>query len=277
MTDTTETDTTTPHPATAFIEQALTTDGFASRVHVWEDTLRYPQRGETWFTREHANGDPEIAATKLAEHLAEREVIAGGVKAVAEGMCTIARVNPKDSRRTDQVYMTDQANEQSVFPHPFGASSNARTVVVINPEVPGCGCMQPAQAHLFGVHGLLGLKAITLTVDPGNSSQNQLCLVLPHRNASRGPAAVAIAQFDLQGHVRTHTLEPLLDNWGPLMYSLGLQDKSNAWQMWQSSGGDPDSTLGPGCTALLCSSLTNLGSYLTDAADKLSGNHSHSH
>lgn len=272
MTDVTQTDPPIPHPAAALIKQWLANDEFASRVHVWEDTLRNPQRGESWYTRRRTD-EPVAAEADLIEDLAERELVAAGIMAVAQGMHAIAQANPQDRRRTPYVFLTRLADDRG-FPYPFGASTNARTVFIVNPEVPGCGCVQPAGSHLFGTYGLLGLKAVTLTVDPGRPSQNQLCLVLPHRDQSKGPAAVAIAQFDLQGHVRAHTLEPLMNHWGPLMYSLGLRDKSEAWEMWQTSGGTDD-RLGPGCTALLSSSLTDLGAYLTDAADKLSGNHTH--
>lgn len=279
MTDTTEeTEARPPHRTARLLQEWLDDGMLDSRVPAWEQRLRTPDRpdGYTWFTKMRDTDGAEVAEAKLAEELAGLEVVTAGIKAVAKGMMAVATVNPVEQRDTPVVYLTRNLDE-SCFAVSAWAGRDTKTVVVFNPEIPGCGCMQPEGSHLFGRHGLLKLRAVTLSVDTINPGTARLCLVLPCRRKDADDSAFAAAQFDLQGRVSPYTFQPHLYTYGPLMSMLGLQDQAAAWSAMTSLGGDPDDAFGPGCTALLCTNLTNLGAYLTDAADKLSGTHSHSH
>jgi hypothetical protein len=278
MTDAATTQTSQAQQAASLLWSWLDHGWLKSCVSMWEQTLRHPEPDhDTWFTRMDKSGGTDKAEAELADVLAKHEAVAAGVKAVAEGMLALARVDPT-LRYAPRIEVVEDVRTLT-FPRPLHPGPDARTIVVTNPQLPDCACPMPtAKAVLFdGRAGTLGLKVVTLTVEPHLPMQTELCLVLPHQDRVMDKSAFAVAEFDLQGCTFAHTREPHLTPWGPLLASLGLRDKADAWQVSQTSTNECDAVFGAGGTARLQDNLAALGSYYTHLAELLSSQPGHTH
>jgi hypothetical protein len=265
---TTSTATNAPHPAMDVLDSWLNGGHVASRVEDWADRVRTSTHSADRYTE-----------AQMAKQVAQREPVASAIKQTAQGMRALAEVNPTDGHNGPVVYLATDLPVGSFAGFDRGSQDyrDTQTVLVFNPEVPGCGCMQPEGSYLFGHDGILGLRAVALSVDTTRPGLVKLSLILPHRRKEADRSAFTAAQFNLQGDLSTFRYEPTLYTHGPLMHELGLWSQDQVWFPLTGNFGDSNYHLGPGCPELLCSKLGELGDYLTDAADKLSGTHTHSH
>lgn len=129
----------------------------------------------------------------------------------------------------------------------------------------------PSVPHeVFGYHGSLGLKSISLVVDPHDPTNTVLSLGVPDRSEGATRDSFAVFEFPLTRAISVKRCNPSFAEDGPLEASLGLTTPDTAWmQDVRSFAGNNDRVLGPGCTALLRGSLSDLGLYLKTVASQL--------
>lgn len=268
--------TTAVSDAVTLLETWLMHDQLVSQVDAYLDSLRNPARSWTWYTelrdREGVHAAEE-RLRKMAEDL-QLDAVGQAFEPVAEGMLALAEVNPT-TRRNDPYVRVVRAGDDIWFPGLHRAAPDTQAVVVLNPEVPGCGCSQPEGSYYFGMYGLFGLKAVVLSVSPDYPSSTKLSLVLPSRRKDAPESAFVVAEFSIDGPVLANEISPRIYNDGAFMASLGFATMADAWGFMSHSGGNSDETFGPGCTDLLIKKLPDLGTYFKGVAEKLSGDHTH--
>lgn len=257
------------------LEQAVQRDWFASTLDTWiEDTFRTgPRAAETFYGTTLAKSGREAAEAQLMEWIQRdhRREIADSLTPIAQGMLKVMQA---DHRNVKVGFTT--AFDRTLFPTPYKAGPHAKLISLYNPEIPGCGCNQPAGASDFGVYGRLGLQAIAVAIDPERPEANELTLVLPIRNAPAGTDGYVAVQLDRTGHSIGDQRTMNFYRGAALSSALGIMGNDSIIMYGTASGGVTDDWIGfPGAMDYIASRLPALALYLLDAAEKLSGDHKH--
>lgn len=213
----------------------------------------------------------EAAEALLSEEMNRRRIadFANGIEPVARGMLAMARV--ETASKYTRVY--DPGGENLLI------EAHAPGVIVFNTQVPGCGCSQPRDSHIFGPSGSLGLIAVSLeAAREGVHTYARLQLILPMRGVVKdrfSEVGFVAVDFSPDGSARANSHLPILGRTPYIEYAFGLAAANTVMNCLRSSGPIDSETGIPGADAFFADHLSSAGTYLTNLASALSGEHNH--
>ncbi|MGB4762147.1 MAG: hypothetical protein WBP12_02185 [Candidatus Saccharimonas sp.] len=250
----------------------VATGGFGNTVEEYLDNVfRNHREDRTFYSRILKEEGKEAAEAKLAEW-AEDNHDHRVADALAPIVVSLSRLLEVEHRNIS-VKQFDKT-DRSIFPFPYQASRFSYGIAVTNPEVPGCGCTQAKGAEVFSLWGELGITSFVVVIDPLQPENNSLVLMLPIRDDKKGNenrhGFVAVV-MSRDGSIRSEVKEVYLyKNAAEHLAFGGVQP----FGVSTASGGSPCGYVGfPGAQEFITSSLDNLAEYLSDVANKLSGQH----
>lgn len=167
--------------------------------------------------------------------------------------------------------------EHPILPFPYKSSEHTFAIAVTNPEVPGCGCAQAKGADKFSLWGELGITSFVVIIDPLKPEYNSLVLMLPLRDIKKGNEnrhGFVTVSLSRDGKMGSTSNELFFYKGAAEHLAFGGDEKP--YRVWGSQGGGPCDYVGfPGAQEYITSSLGELDVYLSDVAEKLSGQHKH--
>lgn len=259
-----------------------------SRVEEYLNS-RLRNSSDSWYAKETAGSDSEIAERKLAEWVAGRglNVFADAVSDVASGLLSLAVLDdnrPEPDEDADSRHQPEPPHVEVIaiskeLHFPAGRHYNGGILIFgANPRVPGCGCMQPKGSEVFGRGGEIGLRSIGIMLD-NDLCNPELILLLPHPNYRTGRIeetrlGFAAITIDTEGSTSGTAIDyrPIAD---PVELALGRVSSDEVLSASSSSSGINAALRFPGSEKYLVDHISHLGEYLRDAAAKLSGQHEH--
>jgi hypothetical protein len=263
---------------------------FRSRVEEYLEAFR--RSSDNWYAKERAATDEVTAERKLAGWVAARglNAYADSVEATAKGLMALAKLDDDrveddnldegDRNKADPPYVQVLAIDSHLSYSLPRASQHEGGVLLraINPEIPGCGCVQPQGSEVFGRGGRLGLRSVGIALDQ-YLRRPVLLLFFPHpeyRSADFWLTRLGYAMVgvDLQGHDTGSTIDYRFVA-DPVDYTLGLVSGDEVIRGSSTSSGIDAALQFPGSSEYLACHLPNLGAYLENAAAKLDGQHIH--
>ncbi len=256
------------------LEALLTNGALASQ---YEASIEKIRNGEdNFYARLLAKEGKDAAEAQLDElnRCKRWSDFASTIELVARGMLAFAQVDC-EGKYTKVV----EAPALYKFPHCDTIWEPTKMIVVYNPDAPGYS--QPEGSEIWGRHGRLGLKAVTLHAgqDYRGVDVAQLGLVLPQRALSAknmSEDGFTVATINLEGRTDGHSHSPRgFVHDGYLKYSLGLLDMEKAVNRFCFGGGLDDAVGFPGATDYLANNLPQMGKYFADLAAMLPSHHEH--
>jgi hypothetical protein len=234
------------------------TESVANVLETWIDEGQFKSR---------FHGPTDSHDKKLeAQSAAAIEPVARGVQAMMASDSHVLRRNVRFLSEMPRTYLGI-------------ASDDARMIVLFNNSAQDCSCIRPVGTDDFAPSARLGLKAVTLFVDPQDPDVNELGLVLSLRDGSDSNAGFNIVQFTVQGDIRmeAHTSTYYKD--GLVQYNLGLIPAEQVWALnVRTMPMADDKCIGfPGATDYLVSHLPHLAHYYTKLAGLIAPDHALQH
>lgn len=280
------------------LAHAINNGNFASRATDRLDDIRNHEDG--WYSkklRSHGKEQAEASLNDLDQKNGT-SVFAAAVESVAKSILNLAEVDEQRIARFDEEAAEETANStnrrRQEKPEPLvkqiyvddhmdnfpelHSLRGGTLFLAENPITPGCGCMQPKGSSVFGPGGELGLRAIGVATRPRSGERSRLLLILPHpeyrRNHEKTNHSFAVVSIATDGYTSGSMREFFLYQQS-LEFALGEITAENMIGGSTSSSGVSMALGFPDSHEYLMRHIGDLGNYLTDAANKLKGTHSH--
>jgi hypothetical protein len=213
---------------------------------------------QSWYSRMrkeqgYTKAEEELAKWEAARHM---RTFASTIESTAQGMLAVAKAD----KNGEYVHVVTNLQKQDSILVPYKLREPAKRIVIINPEV----TVYDNHASIFGIYGLLGLKAIILTAGSTSGTQAELGLVLPNRRGSKH-FGFTVAVITCEGFTDVHSMEVKVSPDGFLYKELGVEVEVLTYS--NSQGGNFDDGIGfPGASDYLAMHLPRLGNYLIQVA-----------
>jgi hypothetical protein len=250
-------------------------DAFTSLVDKHLDELRNPvgtlMRTINWYTTARDASGEDVAETQLAAIVAEQRLheVGAAILPAVQGLMKLARAPRADPRGNVLLVKSEDARGFRGW-----AGSEADLVMAFNPDSSGCPCHNTPASGIFGRYAPLGLRAITVSVNPRRPASTRLCLLLPYRHEGAAPSDYVVADFRLTGEVSASYKAQSWTEEGSMLVDMGVISIEHAMHVSGGLSTNHDDLLGPGCTDMLRREVPNLGAYLSGVATRLTDHHS---